>query len=58
MPGEITMSENTVAVTDASFDLDVINSDVPVLLDFWVTMVRPMQNDRACIGAGRCRICG
>ena len=26
---------NTLDFTDATFDKDVLNSDVPVLVDFW-----------------------
>ena len=29
------MSENIVHVTDTSFENDVTNSKIPVLLDFW-----------------------
>ena len=35
------MSENIVHVSDASFDADVLNSDLPVLVDFWAEWVWP-----------------
>ncbi|MAC47412.1 thioredoxin TrxA [Oceanospirillum beijerinckii] len=57
------MSENIVNVTDASFEDDVLNSDIPVLVDYWAEwcgpckMIGPVLEDIAGEYAGKVKIC-
>ena len=53
------MSDQVVHVTDASFEADVSNSDLPVLLDYWAEwcgpckMLSPMLDQLAGEYAGK-----
>ena len=53
------MSESIKHVSDASFENDVLNSDVPVLVDYWAAwcgpckMIAPLLEEAAGQYAGR-----
>ncbi|HWK69924.1 thioredoxin TrxA [Pollutimonas sp. M17] len=53
------MSESIKHVSDASFEADVINSDVPVLVDYWAAwcgpckMIAPLLDEAANQYKGR-----
>ena len=53
----------TVAVTDATFDEEVRNSDVPVVVDFWAEwcgpckMIAPVLEEIAVDYEGKLKIC-
>lgn len=57
------MSDKIVHVTDASFEDEVLNSNVPVLVDFWAAwcgpckMIAPILDDVAGQYAGKVKVC-
>ncbi|MFT3929496.1 MAG: thioredoxin TrxA [Spongiibacteraceae bacterium] len=57
------MGDKIVHVTDASFEDDVLKSDVPVLVDFWAAwcgpckMIAPILDDVANEYEGKVKVC-
>ncbi len=57
------MSSTIVHVTDATFDQEVLNSEVPVLVDYWAEwcgpckMIAPVLEDVADGYEGKIKVC-
>lgn len=57
------MGDKIVHVTDASFEDDVLKSDIPVLVDFWAAwcgpckMIAPILDDVANEYEGKVKVC-
>jgi thioredoxin 1 len=54
---------NTVEITDQNFDSEVLQSSVPVLVDFWATwcgpcrMIAPVVEELATENQGSVKVC-
>ncbi len=56
------MAGNAIALTDATFDAEVLKSPIPVLVDFWATWcgpcmrIAPIIEELAAENAGRIKV--
>jgi|SRR6056300_563027 thioredoxin 1 len=56
------MSDNIVHASDASFEADVLNADLPVLVDYWAAwcgpckMIAPILDEVAVEYAGKLKV--
>lgn len=57
------MSDQILNLSDTNFDTEVLNSDIPVLVDFWAEwcgpckMIAPVLDEIVSEYAGRVKIC-
>ena len=57
------MAENITELTDANFDAEVLESGLPVLIDFWAAwcapchMISPIVEELAGQYAGKIKVC-
>ena len=57
------MAANIIEITDATFEKEVLQSDVPVLIDFWAVwcvpckMIAPAVDELAAEFQGRLKVC-